>query len=227
VELLQSWLQEAEALLETLAGAQNRPAQVALLILLLLGGLAAASLVVANRRLADVARAVGDSTRGRFRPTQRRVGLLRGDILPAPDPFSAFSIELMVRGPTGALPVLGSQRFLLTGQLARRPTAELVWQRGRTPERALGRGPETRLWVLRRLEVAPGEFAVHGGNPAALEHAFFDLQARFGAFTRRVSILAEAQPHFEMVLEANGLTVEEIPALITTVRMLARAAQRS
>ncbi len=196
-------------------------AVLALLFLLLL-----TLRTLAQRRLRDVAQALADSTRGAYRPTQRRAHLVRGDITPAPDPFAAFSAELVVRRPLGAVPMMGSQRLLLTGQLARRPAVELVWQRGQTPDRAIGRGPDTRLWVARRLDFVPGEYTVRGANPAPIEHQFVDLQTRFGAFTRRVRILAEAQPQLEVELEANRLNRDDIPALVTTVRALARAALR-
>lgn len=206
--------------------AQERGLSLLALLLILLLLLLPVLRALSRRRLRDVAQALNDSTRGAWKPTQRRANLVRGDVVPAPDPFVAFSVELGVRGLLGAVPLMGSQQLLLTAQLAKRPAVELVWRRGHTPDRALGRGPETRLWVSRRLDFVPGEYAIRGSNPAPLEHQFVDLQTRFGAFTRSVRILAEAQPQLEIEMEANRLNSDDIPALVTTVRALARAALR-
>jgi hypothetical protein len=183
--------------------------------------------LAARRRTRDVAEAIGDSTRGTLRLTRRTATLVRGDLVPAPDPFQAFSGELRLRTPFAVLPPPAGQTLLFTGQLGVRPSAEIVWHRGRVPERALGRGPDTALWVARKLDFVAGDFALRGANTSALEHAFFDLQARFGDSLRRVTLLADAQPQLEVELSAAALAPSELPALVTTLRGLARAALRA
>jgi len=226
MDLLDWWV-EMQGWLQRVAASDGDAWAVIVVIAGLVVVLALWLIVLARRRLRSVAVAINDSTRSKYVPTQQRVGLLRGDILPAPDPFSACTVELVLRGPFGVLPTIGSQRIIVSGHFESRPVVELVWQRGRAPERALGRGPDTRLWVSRRLDFVAGEYAVRGVNPTALEHAFLDLQTRFGAFVRSVRILADAYPHFDVELEGNGLSPEDIPALITTLRALARTAVRA
>ena len=82
----------------------------------------------------------------------------------------------------------------------------------------------TQLWVARRLDFLDGEYSVRGKNPAAVEHAFVELQTRFGAFLQRVSVQAEPAPALDVVLGTAGLNSEEIPALVERVRALARGA---
>jgi hypothetical protein len=204
-------------------------AALGLLLLLALFGLA--SIWAANRRRAEILRAVDDSTNGRL-TIERRLGWhgVRATIQPTPDPFASFTVECSMVGRGGRLGLLSSllggrsQRLVFYGMLQRRPHAEVMWERGRTPERALGRGPETSLWRAHRLDFLSGAYAVQGTNTAVLEHAFIDLQTRFGAYTQRVVVQANTNPQLVVALVANGMNREDIPALVTTVRSLARAA---
>ena len=137
---------------------------------------------------------------------------------PAPEPFRKLEAQMQT--------AQRSPRIVLRGQLVKRPLEELLWQRGRPPDRALRRSIDAGLWELRRIDLVDGEFAVRGVNTAALDHSFFDLQARFGAFLQRVSVQAGDDFEVEIVVNANRFNNEDLPALLATLRGLGRAALR-
>ncbi|MBX3012736.1 MAG: hypothetical protein KF832_14565 [Caldilineaceae bacterium] len=117
-------------------------------------------------------------------------------------------------------------RLVIQGQLAERPQAELLWIRGRVPARALSRARNPDLWVQRRMDFMPYEYATRGVNTSAIVHAFTDLQTRFGPQLAKVAVQADAHPEIEIVVRTAGLDLDEIPALITTIRALGRAARK-
>lgn len=146
---------------------------------------------------------------------------------PAPEPYWRFSIayhttpnplEWLIRRVAQR-----QARLVIQGQLRERPQAELLWVRGRVPARALSRSRNPALWVQRRMDYMPYEYATRGVNTGALVHAFTDLQTRFGPFLDKVAIQADSNPEIEIVVRATGLNLEELPALITTVRAIGRA----
>ena len=152
---------------------------------------------------------------------------------PPPDPF--VHLELRYRGgatvdPIGLLwRVISGHNDNLTirGLLPARPAAELVWARGRIPERAMARRERASLWVQRRSDLIDSEYAVRGVDTAALEYVFVDLQARFGPLLQRVSVVADREDvHIEVVMRGGELQGSAAPALIATLRTLGRAAQR-
>jgi hypothetical protein len=201
------------------------------LALLLIGGAIALGVSLRRRRAAALALALGDSTRGNLRFAQPLSAAgFQALIAPPPDPFVELSVRLALAGgrsPAAAAlwPVGGRGQSLgFAGRFRRPPTAELLWARGHLPDRALGRGVGTQLWVARRLDFLEGEYTVRGKNPAAVEHAFVELQTRFGAFLQRVSVQADPAPALDVLLDTAGLNAEEVPALVERVRALARGA---
>lgn len=148
-------------------------------------------------------------------------------IEPAPEPYWRFSIayhttpnplEWLIRRVAQR-----QARLVIQGQLRERPQAELLWVRGRVPARALSRSRNPALWVQRRMDYMPYEYATRGVNTGALVHAFTDLQTRFGPLLDKVAIQADSNPEIEIVVRATGLNLEELPALVTTVRAIGRA----
>lgn len=115
-------------------------------------------------------------------------------------------------------------QLVIQATLRERPRAELIWQRGKIPGRALSRAGSPTLWVQQHLDFLRYEYATRGINTGAIVHVFTDLQTRFGPLLEKVSIQADARPEVEIVLRTNGLNPEEIPALITTIRSAGRAA---
>lgn len=189
---------------------------------------------LAHRRARHRTRAVGaaliDSARGHLSLTHessaRRLSVAFD---PAPEPYARLEVDFTMggKGALGALRafVTRRQQLLFSGNLPYSPLTELVWHMDRPPDQAIGRGRETQLWVNHRLMYAKGEYAVRGSNTPALEHAFSELQTRFGPFLRSVTVLRETQPHVRVALAAGHLNREDIPALVTAVRALGRAAQ--
>lgn len=211
--------------------ADHRWIAAAIAVTAVFGMIAVVAEVVAWLRRNELLRALDDSTRGRLIVEHRRGWYgARARINPVPEPFASLTIECDTSGPGGRQGLLRGllgirrQRLALYGSLARRPAAELIWERGRTPDRALGTNPESGLWMAHRLEYLSGAYAVHGTNTAALEHAFVDLQARFGPYLQRAVLQANTSPQFVIVLVVNGMNREDVPALISTVRSLTRAA---
>ena len=220
-----------DQLLERLAGASVGStlllAGVALLLLIWLLVLAQ---WLAGRRTREIANALDDSVRGHLAETapQRATHLAVAFDSP-PDPFAALAVEFTMGGgaPLAALVALLTRRQLLClhATLPSAPASQLVWDAVLPTDRATGRGPETKLWVTHRLVYGPGEYAVRGDNTASLEHAFGELQARFGPFLRAVMVQATAEPHITVQMHVARLNREDIPALISALRALGRAAR--
>ncbi|HAJ37589.1 MAG TPA: hypothetical protein DCL15_18125 [Chloroflexi bacterium] len=184
-----------------------------------------------GRRNQGLAQAFADSTRSRLvfvRPPA--AGGFDARFEPAPEPFEHLS--LVYRGGTTVDPIglllralRGNDVLIVRGLLHTRPAAELIWARGRIPDRALARRARVSLWVQRRSDLIASEYAVRGADTTALEHVFVDLQARFGALLQRVSVIADREDvHVEIVLHGAGLRATEAAALIATVRAVGRAA---
>lgn len=186
--------------------------------------------IAAHRRRREIMQALRDSTRSELH-SERRTGRHsdRVSFLPPPDPFAQLSVEFSMAPVDarlgGLLGLLGlrRQQLALHGSLRSRLGAEVTWERGRAPDRALGRSPSTHLWTSRRLDFVDGAYAVHGTNTASLEHAFVDLQTRFGAYTQRVLLQANAKPQVVILLRVGGFNREDMPALVATVLALARS----
>lgn len=206
-------------------------AAISIFLLLLIGAL---SIIIQNhRRNQLLLQALDQSSRSKViwkggTHGQAPIALFE----PAPSPFRTLQAELGQLLPSWrSLGRLGSKKvrrnhLRLRGTLQERPSEELVWTRGRPPARAIARSPDPALWELRRLDLVDGDFAVRGINTMALEHAFFDLQARFGAFLQHIFVQVDADYEVEIELHADRLSAEDIPALITTLRALGRAALR-
>jgi hypothetical protein len=147
----------------------------------------------------------------------------------APEPYRQFTVKFTAFSYFSLLDFALSNRatanqLLINGRFEQHPRQELIWIRGRSPARALRRGADPYLWVQRRLDLVDGEFAVRGVNTGALEHSFFDLQVRFGPFLKQVQVTADNVADIEIRLKATELNIEHIAALMTTLRMLAKAA---
>ena len=196
---------------------------------LLLGWLAGA---LQNRRRSQaILSALNDSARGRVIPVwgPGRRGFF-SKFQPAPDPFTQFSITYHARSNLDLIgwllrPLTGQrERMIIHGKLGAQLGAELIWLRGQIPARALGNDSGATLWRQQWLDFANCAYATRGANPGAIVHGFTDLQSRFGPWLHKVSIQADETPELEIVLRTTGLNVEEIRALITTVRAVGRAA---
>ena len=187
---------------------------------------------VTNVRRSDAfASALGDSTRSRLRwlqpPGSRGFAAL---FAPAPEPFVELSVTFRAATRFSPLDLLARilhqrrQELHLHGKLKSSPTEQIIWVRSGAPGQAVGRGSATTLWVQRRLDFVNGEYAVQGANTSALEHRFSELQTRFGAFLDDVRVQANGSSPVALILDTTGLDNEEIPALVATIRNLARAA---
>lgn len=184
-----------------------------------------------SRRGRAIGAKLNDSARGQviFERAPRPRGFF-AQLQPAPEPFWRFSIAYHTT-PNPIEWVLRrwanhQARLVIQGQLSDRPQAELLWIRGRVPARALSRARNPDLWVQRRMDFMPYEYATRGVNTGAIVHAFTDLQTRFGPQLEKVAVQADAHPELEIVVRTTGLNLDEIPALITTIRALGRAARR-
>ena len=180
------------------------------------------------RRGYTIAGRLNDSARGAvvFGRTPGPRGFF-AQLEPAPEPYWRFSVAYHTTpNPIEWLLRRVAQRqarLVIQGQLRERPQAELLWVRGRVPARALSRSRNPALWVQRRMDYMPYEYATRGVNTGALVHAFTDLQTRFGPLLEKVAIQADSNPEIEIVVRTTGLNLEELPALITTVRAIGRA----
>jgi hypothetical protein len=205
---------------------------VALVLLFILAAIAAR--LQSARRGHAILAALDESTRG-------RISLLRGpdaggfvgSLQPPPEPFLHFVADYR---SAQALDLAGqllnplthhAERLVFVAKLPSRPTAELIWQEGQAPGRALAQRDRSHLWVLRRLDVVNAEFAVRGANTGAMEHVFLDLQTRFRPFLVRISVQADADPECTVVLRLARFNLQELPALVTSLRGLGRAALRN
>ena len=205
---------------------------VALALLLVLALLAAR--LQARRRGQSVLAGLHESVRG-------RVTLLRGpdaggfvaSVQPAPEPFLHFVVDFRAAEAydlTGQLlnPFTHhAERLIFVAKLPTRPAAEIIWQEGQIPARALGQRERSSLWVQRRLDFVNAEYAVRGTNTGAIEHVFLDLQTRFRPFLYKIGVQADADPECTVVLRLARFNLKELPALVTSLRGLGRAALRS
>lgn len=205
---------------------------VALALLLVLALLAAR--VQARRRAESVLSALRQSVRG-------SVTLLRGpdaggfvaSIQPSPEPFLHFVADYRA---APAYDLAGqllnplthqAERLIFVARLPARPSAEIIWQEGQIPARALAQRQRSQLWVQRRLNFVNAEYAVRGTNTGAIEHVFLDLQTRFRPFLFKISVQADADPECTVILRLARFNLQEVPALVTSLRGLGRAALRS
>lgn len=211
--------------------------------LLLVAGVALALLLViawtaarlqTRRRNQTLAAGFDSSTQSRLvYASSPSAGGFSAHFEPPPEPFVRLELRYCGGGtvdPIGLLLRAFSGRtdeLVIRALLPERPVAELVWARGRIPERAMARRARTSLWVQRRSDLIDSEYAVRGVDTTALEYVFVDLQARFGALLQRVSVLADREDvHIEVVMRSGELQGSAAPALVTTLRSLGRAAQR-
>lgn len=198
-----------------------------LLLLLLVLWFSAA--VYYRRQGYAIGAALNDSARGKvvYDRTPRPHGFF-AHVEPAPDPF--WHLSIAYHTTPNPIEWLGRRlsnrhaRLVIQGQIKERPRAELLWIRGRIPSRALSRAGTLSLWVQRRLDFLPYEYATRGINTGAVVHAFTDLQTRFGPLLEKVAIQADTNPELEIVVRTTKLQLEDIPALITTIRAVGRAA---
>ena len=206
----------------------------------------AANALYSTRRSQSLLRALGDAARSAPIATGEtsasvaqwsNVGSFTVQMRPAPEPF--VTLTLRYRAPSTLNPLGLLARWILrtggtlriTARLPRRPSAELVWARGRTAGVALGRDEAAALWVQRRLDTTGSEYATRGPNPQAVVRAFQDLHARFGPLLDRVSMQGQRTPagdrlDLDVQLRTGSLNAGELPALVATLRALGRAALR-
>ena len=204
---------------------------IALSLLLLIGWVAAT--VQTTRRSRALVAALSESSRGRV--VLRRglgAGGFSAAIEPPPEPFLQFTIDYRAASNLNIIALVlrpftrGGDRLLLAGKLPTHAAAEIFWRRGGVPYHALARRARTTLWVQKRLDVIDAEFAVRGINTGAIEHVFVDLQARFGALLYQVSVQADDDPELRVLLATTRLEMHDVPALVTSLRALGRAALR-
>lgn len=205
---------------------------LAIVLLILIAWVAAR--VQLERRSRALVVALNDSLRGKIvvrrGPSARGMA---GVLEPAPEPFVQFDVSYRtislfdVLGHLHSLLAPSGDYLVLSGKLPVRPAAELVWRNGQVPGHALARRERSALWVQRRLDIVDAEFAVRGANTGPIEHVFVDLQARFRPFLDEISVQADRDSEVTIGLRLAGLNIQEIPALVTSVRTLGRAALRS
>jgi hypothetical protein len=205
---------------------------VALALLLLLAVLAAR--VQARRRGDKILAALNESARGRITPLRGPdAGGFVGSFQPPPEPFVQFVADYRAAGSFDLPGQLlnpfthSAERLTFVAKLPARPAAEIIWQEGLPPGRALAQRDRSHLWVLRHLDVVKAEYAVRGPNTGAIEHVFLDLQTRFRPFLVRISVQADADPECTIVLRLTRYDLRELPALVTSLRGLGRAALRN
>lgn len=202
----------------------------ALALLLLIGWLARR--LRTSRRSQELAEAFRISLRSQLTFTHAPSARgFQASFEPPPEPFDQFNIDYGGLSNRGLLDriiagLVASDLLVIYGRLASRPVAEISWERGRIPGRALARRSRGSLWVRRRSEILGSEYAVRGADTSALEHVLVDLQARFGPLLEAVSVQAEEPREFQLVLHTGALEAREVPALVITVRALGRAALR-
>ncbi|MEZ4660630.1 MAG: hypothetical protein R2911_23995 [Caldilineaceae bacterium] len=137
--------------------------------------------------------------------------------------------------------LLQSDRLRLRGILAEALRNELIWTRGRVPDRAAGHGPRSQLWQRKIHHTTNVEFELRGPNSGALENGFRALNMRFGPLLQRVNLVGDAAierrlrnlqrldaqkaaVELEIELTAAKLPTEEVSALVAQARALGRAA---
>jgi hypothetical protein len=181
-----------------------------------------------HRKSRAIFRSLHDSTRSK---AVARRGFV-AELLPAPEPFRCLQVHYSASSPIDLpgwiLRLFGRRsRFVLTGELLSTPVSEVVWARGKTPARALGKSPGKLLWVNHRLDFLNTEYATRGVNTAAMRHAFTDMQTRFGHLLLYCRIQRGERVECEIILRSPGLDANDVAPLITTIRALGRAALRN
>ena len=187
--------------------------------------------IVTNRRRAwAMAAALGDSTRSvlRYIRPPGATGFA-ARFAPAPEPFAELSVEFIAANRFSPIDLMKhllhnrTQELRFAGRLVSAPLNEILWSNLHLPARALGRSRTTELWVERRLDFIQGVYALRGANANAVDHAFSEMQGRFGAFTQSISVLDAPAGHVIVTLHTNGFNSEEVSALVAALRSLARA----
>ncbi len=165
---------------------------------------------------------------------------------PAPEPFDFCLVRYRTRAQFNPLAWLlqliapSPEHFEIRAMLPSPPGSELVWIRGQLPATALGLYPSRDLWTLRRLDIVDTEYATRGDATNAVQHAFGELQNRFGPFLVHIVVRADipytettqselldgiAEPHVTVALSTARLDPAQTPILIALVRNLGRAAR--
>ena len=183
-----------------------------------------------RRRTLLMLAAVNDATFGRCLPRSRSGawGFAVG-IEPPPERFREFNISYQ---PVSIFDPFDLLRRLLSGRrstlqisavLADAPVAEIVWQRGHPPARALGVNPGHAPWVQSKLEYTGAEYATRGTNVGAIKHVFRDMVARFSPALTSVAVQRERRPQLRMVVRGR-IDPRDVSPLVTAARALGRAA---
>ncbi|MEZ4711386.1 MAG: hypothetical protein R3A44_29600 [Caldilineaceae bacterium] len=163
---------------------------------------------------------------------------------PPPAPYAYLAVSFRPSPPQTywLRPLLLQRdRLRLRGILTEPPHNELIWTRGRVPDRAAGHGPRSQLWQRKIHHTTNVEFELRGPNSGALENGFRALNMRFGPLLQRVNLVGDATIErrlrnlqqldaqraamdLEIELTAAKLPTEEIAALVGQARALGRAA---
>lgn len=137
--------------------------------------------------------------------------------------------------------LLGRDRLRLRGILTQAPQNELIWTRGKTPDRAAGHGAQPGLWQRKIHHTSNVEFELRGPNSGALENGFRGYHTRFGPLLQSFHLSRKEQTErqlrnfslldaqktaadLEIELSAAKLPIEEIAPLVAQFRAVGRAA---
>ena len=201
----------------------------AITALFVLGWLA--GLLHRRRQSQAISHALGNSSRGHIVSKSGPNGRgLSAEIQPAPEPFRQLRFRFVARSFLNPMDLLGlfsgghESSLTVQGPLCKTPDAELVWIRRQIPDKALGKDPGSALWTYHRLDFINAEYVTRGVNTAALEHAHSELQKRFGPMLQQVSVQRDSDPMVDIRVRTADIPMEEIPALVASVRALGRAA---
>ena len=151
------------------------------------------------------------------------------DLEPAPDPFARCRVTYRTNAEFNLLawplqllaPSL--ERLTVQAVLPSAPSANLVWNRGRTPATALGRGEASELWKLHRLDFVEAEYATRGVFTNGVEHFFAELQTRFGPFLGEVYVDADAEPHLSVTINTARFDPAQLHTVLALVQGLGRS----
>ncbi len=165
---------------------------------------------------------------------------------PAPEPFDFCFVRYRTRAKFNPLAWLlqliapSPEQLEIRAMLPSPPGSELVWIRGQLPPTALGLHPSRDLWTRHRLDTVDAEYSTRGDATNAVQHAFSELQNRFGPFLVHIVVRADvaytettqsellagvAEPHVTVTLSTARLDPAQTPVLIALVRSLGRAAR--
>jgi hypothetical protein len=167
-------------------------------------------------------------------------------LLPAPEPYDFCFVRYRTRAEFNPLAWLlqliapAPELLEIRAMLPAPPGSELVWIRGQLPATALGLHPSRDLWTLHRLDIVDAEYATRGDATNAVQHAFGELQNRFGPFLNHIVVRADVaytrttqaelvdgtvEPHITVSLSTARLDPGQTQILMALVRSLGRAAQ--